>query len=157
MDVDGLRIELERHLKGNPHEDAPSGFRDRFDVVVEQYRADDGEVPKSALEALLRQIANEAEAAVKAHAADPPPLVGARPPGGTAGDGRTDSDSGETGDSGKPGFVQRSSETAVAAEPGLVQRSSAAAIAAGPGFVQRYGVALVILVLVLVAAYLYVR
>lgn len=105
MDVDGLRIELEKHLEKNPHEDAPSGFRDRFDVVAEQYRADDGDVPKLGLEALLRQIADEAQAAVNAHAADPPPVVGTRAPGATAGDGRTDSDSGEADDSGKPGFV----------------------------------------------------
>lgn len=105
MDVDGLRSELERHLEKNPHEDAPGGFRDRFDVVVEQYQADDGDVPKSALETLLRQIADEAEAAVNAHAADPPPVVGTRASGPTAGDGRTDSDSGEADDSGKPGFV----------------------------------------------------
>ncbi|HYI64856.1 MAG TPA: hypothetical protein VEW71_08235 [Allosphingosinicella sp.] len=100
MDVDGLRIELESHLEKNPHKEAPGGFRDRFDVVVEQYRADDGDVPKSGLETLLRQIAHEAEAAVNAHAADPAPVARTRASGPMAGDGRTDSDSGETSDSG---------------------------------------------------------
>lgn len=105
MDVDSLRIELEKHLEKNPHKDAPDGFRDRFDVVAEQYRADDRNVPKSGLEALLRRITDEAEAAVNAHAADPTPVVATRASGPTAGDGRTDSDSGEADDSGKPGFV----------------------------------------------------
>ncbi|HMJ93738.1 MAG TPA: hypothetical protein VK472_06540 [Allosphingosinicella sp.] len=62
MDVDGLRKELEEHLKENPDKNAPSGFRDRFDTVLEQMAAEDG-VPDDVWEGQLQRIRNEAEAA----------------------------------------------------------------------------------------------
>ena len=64
MDVDALRKELEEHLGKNPDENAPSGFRDRFESVLEQMRADDG-VPDEAWNAQLQRIRDEAEAAAK--------------------------------------------------------------------------------------------
>jgi hypothetical protein len=77
MDVDSLKAELEEHLAKNPDEHAPGGFRDRFDLLVEQYQADDGDVPKSVLEAELQQIRSEAEAAwsccATPHAEEAPP------------------------------------------------------------------------------------
>ena len=64
MDVDSLRKELEEHLKKNPDESAPSGFRDRFESVLEQMAADDG-IEDSEWEAQLQRIRDEAEAAHK--------------------------------------------------------------------------------------------
>lgn len=63
MDVDSLRAELETHLAKNPDADAPGGFRDRFETLVEQYQAADDDVPKPEMEAMLQQIRAEAEAA----------------------------------------------------------------------------------------------
>ena len=65
MDVGTLRDELEEQLKNNPDEHAPSGFRDRFEATVEGMEAADDAETKAALEAQLRQIRAEAEAAVK--------------------------------------------------------------------------------------------
>ena len=62
MDVDGLRQELEEHLKKNPDESAPSGFRDRFESVLEQMKADDG-ITDDEWHAQLQRIRDEAEAA----------------------------------------------------------------------------------------------
>jgi hypothetical protein len=72
MDVNKLRAELEEQLAKNPHEDAPDGFRDRFEAAV----ADDG--PKDEVEAQLRRIRDEAEAAARAVHADAP---APKPPG----------------------------------------------------------------------------
>jgi hypothetical protein len=74
MDVDGLRKELEEHLKANPDENAPSGFRDRFESALEQMASDDG-IPDEIWEAQLQRIRNEAEAAAKSACddGDPPP------------------------------------------------------------------------------------
>lgn len=78
MDVAGLRQEMERFLAQNADHDAPTGFRCRFETAVQAYEAEGGSIPKSELEAELRQIRNEAEIAVKAAEADhaeaaPPP------------------------------------------------------------------------------------
>ena len=64
MDVDALRKELEEHLKKNPDGSAPSGFRDRFESVLEQMAADDG-ITDDEREAELQRIRDEAEAAHK--------------------------------------------------------------------------------------------
>src|SRR5436305_6928700 len=66
MDVDSLRNELEKHLAHNPDAQAPHGFRDRFNMAVEQYQAGGEGLPTAALEAELQQIRAEAEAAAKA-------------------------------------------------------------------------------------------
>jgi hypothetical protein len=66
MDVDSLRNELEKHLANNPDAHAPHGFRDRFNIAVEQYEAGGEGIPKEALEAELQQIRVEAEAAARA-------------------------------------------------------------------------------------------
>ena len=92
MDVGTLRAELEKHLEKNPHEDAPGGFRDRFEAAAELLQAGDTEIPKSALEEELQQIHDEAAAAAKAGEAssgrgeavappraDPPPPRAAAP------------------------------------------------------------------------------
>ena len=63
MDVDTLRAELEEHLAKNPDDLAPGGFRDRFETLVEQYKANDGDPTKAEIEAALQQIRSEAEAA----------------------------------------------------------------------------------------------
>jgi len=77
MDVDSLKAELEEHLAKNPDEHAPSGFRDRFDTLVAQYKSDDEDVPKATLEAQLQKIRSEAEAAwaccAAPHAGEAPP------------------------------------------------------------------------------------
>ena len=62
MDVDGLRKELEEHLKKNPDESAPSGFRDRFESILEQMKADDG-ITDDEWHVQLQRIRDEAEAA----------------------------------------------------------------------------------------------
>jgi len=87
MDVETLRAELEKHLEKNPHEDAPGGFRDRFEAAAELLQAGDTEIPKSELEENLQQICDEAEAAAKAGGASSgrgeavvPPRVAPPPP-----------------------------------------------------------------------------
>ena len=66
MDVDGLRNELEKQLAKNPDAHAPQGFRDRFDAEVARYESSESDVPKSAREAELQRIHDEAEAAATA-------------------------------------------------------------------------------------------
>ena len=66
MDIDGLRTELEKHLKNNPHPDAPDGFRDRFEQFVEMHAAETDATDKSELETQLVRIRDEAAAACKA-------------------------------------------------------------------------------------------
>jgi hypothetical protein len=84
MDVDSLKAELEKHLAKNPDENAPHGFRDRFNTLVEQYQAEGGSIPKATLEQELQQIRNEAEAAANAagteSAGDPAPAPRAEAP-----------------------------------------------------------------------------
>jgi hypothetical protein len=65
MDVDSLRKELEEHLKNNPDDHAPNGFRDRFEETAEDLAAADSDESRAELEAQLRQIRVEAEMAVK--------------------------------------------------------------------------------------------
>jgi hypothetical protein len=79
MDVDALRAELEKHLANNPDEEAPHGFRDRFDALLEQYQAaEGGSVHKAVLEQQLQQVRAEAEAAVRAAASPPAEAAPAR-------------------------------------------------------------------------------
>lgn len=66
MDLASLRRELEEHLKHNPHDQAPEGFRDRFEHWAEAYEAEQDEESKAELATLLRRIPEEAEAAAKA-------------------------------------------------------------------------------------------
>jgi hypothetical protein len=127
MDVDSLRAELEQQLDKNPDEDAPGGFRDRFDIVADRYAAGDGDVPKEALEAQLQQIRNEAEAAWRACQADPAAGAEAAAP-----DGRPRAESGDTGAADVP-----------AAEPG--------------GLLSRFGLPLVLILVVVAAAYFFLR
>lgn len=70
MDVDSLKNELEGHLKRNPDENAPSGFRDRFAATIEDIEAAEDEESKAELQAALQQIRAEAEAAANC-ACDP--------------------------------------------------------------------------------------
>ena len=73
MDVAAIRNELEQHLENNPHPQAPSGFRDRFDAVVAEMESGDDDFPRSVLEAQLQQIRDEAKAAAAAAQADEGP------------------------------------------------------------------------------------
>ena len=66
MDIAGLRRELEEQLERNPHRQAPDGFRSRFDHMAEDYEAAEDEEARSRLEAQLRQVRDEAEAAANA-------------------------------------------------------------------------------------------
>ena len=141
MDVESLRNELEKHLAHNPDADAPRGFRDRFNMAVEQYQAGGEGIPTQALEAELEQIRIEAEAAAKAAGAE----------------------------SDEPALQPRTEavqEAVVApappAEPVVVApvaptppaRPAVAPVDPAPGgFVQRYGVALVVALIVIAAAW----
>jgi len=109
MDVAGLRHELEQHLGKNPHEDAPDGFRDRFDAVVDEMESGSDHVPREMREAQLRRICDEAEAAAAAgrteadSAPAPEPRPGARDvPAGPSPD-RTDTKLPAEADQGAPG------------------------------------------------------
>jgi hypothetical protein len=152
MDVEGLKVELEEQLRKNPHKDAPDGFRDRFDTVAEQYQAADDEVPKDVLEAQLRHIRDEAEAA--ANCADTHPTVGAETAfeGGSAGDGIGDDEAAPA-----VGMAAPPAAAPPSAAPAPRPAAPAPAPEPEPGFLQRYGVALVVAVVVVVAAFLYFR
>jgi len=132
MDVDSLKAELEEHLAKNPDEHAPHGFRDRFNIVVEQYQAAESDVPKAVLETQLQQIRADAEAAWKCcdapHAPD------------------------------EPHRVETAERPAVPA-PGdpISARVDEHVNPATPGFIQRYGLALIVAVVVLGAAYYFFR
>jgi hypothetical protein len=129
MDVDSLKTELEKHLARNPDEHAPHGFRDRFSMLVEQYQADGGEIPKSVLETELQQIRNEAEAAancVEHPLAEPAPRAEAP--------------------------VKPAAPSELIGAPADEQANPPA-----PGFAQRYGLALVVAVVVLAAAWYFFR
>jgi hypothetical protein len=130
MDVDSLKTELEKHLANNPDEHAPHGFRDRFDTVVEQYQAEGGTVSKSALEAELLQIRVEAEAAANAAAS----------PGAEA----------------APPRVEPPVRPVPPGEPAGAPGNDSVDPPAS-GLVQRYGLALVVAVIVLAAAYYFFR
>ena len=70
MDVASLRRELEEHLKRHPHEQAPGGFRDRFEHWAEVYEREEDEDARAELAELLRKVPAEAEAAAKAGSAE---------------------------------------------------------------------------------------
>lgn len=102
MDVDALRKELEEHLGKNPDDNAPSGFRDRFETVLEQKRADDG-VPDEVWDAQLRRIRDEAEVAAKCASDDQDGTPGKEVPiEGPGGGGSTPAQ-----DQASAGFLQR--------------------------------------------------
>lgn len=82
MDIASLRRELEEHLKLNPHHEAPEGFRDRFEHWAEAYEAETDEEAKTELEALLRRIPAEAEAAASCAMEDAPEAGAASDEGG---------------------------------------------------------------------------
>jgi hypothetical protein len=129
MDVDSLRAELEAQLAKNPDPDAPGGFRDRFDTLVEQYKAQDDDVPKPQMEAMLQQIRTEAEAAwccaEHARGEDAPPHVPQVPPRAEAAP-RPDP-----------------------AGPVISEKVQPQVSRPEAGFVQRYGIALVVAVVVI--------
>ena len=66
MVVATLRSEMEQHLERNPHPLAPGGFRDRFDQLVENHEAAADPATRSRIEAEMRRVRNEAEAAANA-------------------------------------------------------------------------------------------
>ena len=66
MVVASLRTEMEQHLERNPHPLAPGGFRDRFDQLVENHEAETDPEKRATIEAQMRQVRNEAEAAANA-------------------------------------------------------------------------------------------
>lgn len=70
MDIAKLRNRLEEHLKSNPHNEAPEGFRDRFEHWVAEYEAEESGEMKARLAELLQSVPDEAEAASKAGEAD---------------------------------------------------------------------------------------
>ncbi len=70
MDVDSLKNELEEHLKRNPDEHAPSGFRDRFAATLEDIEAAGSDEEKKELEAELQRIRTEAECAANCACGD---------------------------------------------------------------------------------------
>lgn len=135
MDVDSLRAELENHLANNPDEHAPHGFRDRFDSFAEQYLAADDDSPKAALEQELQQIRDEAEAAAKAAGEAGAPAPRAEP---------------------TPPRAQKVEAPAAAVDP-VREIVDAHVNPAEPGFMQRYGVAVIILAVVLAGAWYFFR
>ncbi|HEY5721383.1 MAG TPA: hypothetical protein VIT45_03585 [Allosphingosinicella sp.] len=145
MDVDALRKELEEHLKKNPDEHAPSGFRDRFESVLEQLGGDDG-IPDEAWVAQLHRIRDEAEAAAKCGCDD--------------GGERGDEDLTEPADGGdSPPVEQRPDDHDTTNSPA---DSSGPRIAEsegqGPaGLLQRFGIPLGVAALALAAAYFTLR
>lgn len=80
MVVERLRSELEQHLSDNPDEDAPNGFRDRFNEAARRHASGHGGLPPSVHEAQLQQIRKEAEAAANAARHDTAGDTGTRPP-----------------------------------------------------------------------------
>jgi hypothetical protein len=80
MDIASLKAELEQHLKGNPHKDAPDGFRDRFEQLVELYKVETDAGDKSEMEGHLYRIRDEAEAATKAAGSGGRDSPGTQPP-----------------------------------------------------------------------------
>ena len=66
MVVASLRSEMEQHLERNPHPLAPGGFRDRFDQLVEHHETETDPEERSRIEADMRRIRHEAEAAANA-------------------------------------------------------------------------------------------
>jgi hypothetical protein len=157
MDVESLRKELEEHLKNNPDEHAPAGFRDRFEATIEDIEAADSDESRTELEAQLHQIRVEAEVAVKCacddgeasaptasreeaaaeapapkpEADDSDPIVGAAAP--------------------DPEIVEPKIDDH-AAEPIVEPREDP-----GQGLMQRYGLLLVVALIVVVAAAYYLR
>jgi hypothetical protein len=133
MDVDSLKAELEEHLAKNPDDQAPDGFRDRFNVLLEQYQANDGEHgTKAVIETELQQIRAEAEAAWRCCES---PRAEEAPPRAEA------------------------VEAPVAPAPGDPVRAQVDEHVnpAAPGFMQRYGLSLIVAVVVLGAAYYFFR
>jgi hypothetical protein len=86
MDVESLRSELERHLGNNPDKDAPDGFRDRFEGIVDEFESGNDHVPREVRETQLQQICKEAEAAAAAGRHDTAGDTGSRPPDRTPDD-----------------------------------------------------------------------
>ena len=86
MDVESLRSELERHLGNNPDKDAPDGFRDRFQGIVDEFESGNDHVPSEVRETQLQQICKEAEAAAAAGRHDAAGGTETRPPDRTPDD-----------------------------------------------------------------------
>ena len=141
MDVEALRNELEQHLSKNPDEHAPHGFRDRFETLVEQYQAGDDDIPKEAIETELQQIRNEAEAAWSCCAEHPRGEAAPKIEEAPKAEDRPAPPSPEPIE--RPAAAP--ADTVVPDEP------------AEPGFMQRYGLALIIIVVALGAAWYFFR
>ena len=80
MDVESLRSELEQHLGNNPDKDAPDGFRDRFEAIVDEFESGNDNIPREVRETQLQQICREAEAAAAAGRQDMAGDTESRPP-----------------------------------------------------------------------------
>lgn len=138
MDVEALKNELEHHLSRNTDEHAPHGFRDRFGILLEQYQAEEGDLPKAAIEAELQQIRAEAEAAGDC----------CERPGAEAAP-RAE----EAVDRPAPPSPEPVDRPAAAAP----DQPAESAEPAEPGFMARYGLALIIIVVALGAAWYFFR
>ena len=141
MDVEGLRKELEEHLKKNPDDSAPSGFRDRFESVLEQMKADDG-ITDDEWHEQLQRIRNEAEAAAKL-ACDDGYTPGKEVPA-------------EPAEGGDPPIAEKGLDDGEAARPPASDSGGSTAGAEGQdsaGFLQRFGLPLGIAAIALAAAY----
>jgi hypothetical protein len=166
MDVDTLRNELEEHLKNNPDEHAPSGFRDRFEATVEDIEAAESEECRAELEAQLRQIRVEAEVAVKCacgegeEAGDAPAPTASR-----------DEEVAEAPAAEAPPEAAVDEPAAMAGPPAVAPEIAEAKIDdsgpaepiddvredPGQGLMQRYGILIVVVLIVVVAAVYYLR
>ena len=148
MDVEGLKAALEEHLKHNPDEHAPQGFRDRFDSVVEELKSGDTDFEEAELHAQLEQIRKEAEGAVHAHNADGSeigdPGIGSDRPADPPRDERPAPEDPDVGDPAIGGT-----------DAGVPPRMADAEPAGGA--LQRFGFPLLVIVVLLAAAYFFFR
>ena len=147
MDIDGLRNELEELLKMNPDQDAPQGFRDRFEAAVTRKSVEGDGIPVESQEAELQQIRDEAEAAAKAAGegrATPKPKMkdtapARQPRGGDPGPDKT--------------RIDDHGAAAASASAEVVHPE----VAASAGFLQRFGLPLGVAVVVVIAALFFFR
>ena len=138
VDVANLKSDMEQHLEKNPDENAPEGFRDRFEAAVAELESAENDEERDACHAQLRQIRKEAEAAAKA--------------AGMAGEEGSAAEAGASDDTGGPAAEE---QTVAPGEP--TPEAPPDAVGEATGFLQRYGLPLLIVLVVLVAAYLVLR
>jgi cobalamin biosynthesis Mg chelatase CobN len=155
MDVDSLRNELENHLKRNPDEHAPSGFRDRFAATIEDLEAAEDDESKAELEAALKQIRAEAEAAANC-ACDPAEAQEAGPDEAKAEEPRSEPDAAAVAPAVQA--VEPAAEELPEPSAAAPAEQASDPVVAEPvsGPMQRYGLILAaILVALVVAVYFY--